>query len=203
MNAGGGNDPTRLLPDQVVTGSHCALYPASRHQPGIFIVTCYTKSMGTVSPAAKTRGRPATGKALSAAERMRRMRARRSAAGLRAVVKWVPSQNRVELAATWSDHHNHEMRSLAMHALMATKINRDEDLLEIPRRNLERWRARFETTPPRWWYEWRRILERPWKEIVFYLVDTGETATRLRQSSPFVGILTAKQRKQINDAFRT
>ncbi|HEX6268403.1 MAG TPA: nucleotidyltransferase family protein [Burkholderiales bacterium] len=43
--------------------------------------------------------RPRTGKALSAAERMRRYRVRRRAAGLRAVAAWAPSSIRDQVLA--------------------------------------------------------------------------------------------------------
>lgn len=43
--------------------------------------------------------RPRTGKALSAAERMRRYRVRRRAAGLRAVAAWAPSRIRDQVMA--------------------------------------------------------------------------------------------------------
>ncbi len=162
--------------------------------------------MRTVSPDTSTplrkRGRPVTGKALSAAERMRRLRARRKSAGLRAVVTWTPTPTQGDTGSPWSDHQLHEIRSLAMHALIAKKIDRDRSLLSIPKRNLKRWRARFTAAPPRWWQEWSRILERPWEEIAALLVDPGEHARRLRQSTPFVGILTPEQRRQLHAALR-
>lgn len=161
--------------------------------------------MRKVSPDPSTprkRGRPATGKALSAAERMRRLRARRKSAGLRAVVTWTPTSTRTGTQAPWSDHQLHEIRSLAMHALIAEKIDHDRTLLAIPKRNLRRWRARFPDTPPNWWLEWSRILQRPWQDIAALLIDPGEHARRLRQSSPFVGILTPEQRRQIHAALR-
>ncbi len=136
--------------------------------------------MRDTSSTSRGRGRPVTGKAVSAAERMRQLRARRRSQGLRPVVKWVPAQQQQDSPTSWSDHRIQEIRSLAVHAVIAAKIDRDQKLLAIPKRNLQRWRARFETKPPRWWHEWHRILERPWAEIAPYLVDAGETATRLR-----------------------
>lgn len=154
------------------------------------------------STSPRKRGRPATGKALSAAERMRRLRARRKSAGLRAVVTWAPTSTPADTNASWSDHQLHEIRSLAMHALIAEKIDRDRSLLAIPKRNLQRWRARFPAAPPRWWTEWTRILKLPWNEIAALLIDPGEHARRLRQSTPFVGILTPAQRRQLHAALR-
>lgn len=152
---------------------------------------------------AKTRpGRPPTGRAVSAAERMRQFRARRKAAGLRPVVAWVPRARVPPASAPYSDHRLKDVRSLAMHTLIAAKIDRDRRLLAIPRRNLKRWRVRSADTMPYWWIEWSGILKRRWPEIAAYLVDPGEHATRLRQSSPFAGILTANERRRLYDALR-
>src|ERR1700686_4559513 len=99
----------------------------------------------------RQRGRPRTLTAMTAAERMRRMRERRRAAGLRAVTRWEPRQPAV---ASYSSHRLIEARSLAMHAAIARKIERDPTLLDIPRRNLERWAARRASQPPTWLQEW-------------------------------------------------
>ena len=88
--------------------------------------------MATTTP---RRGRPATGKALSAAERMRRYRARRRDAGLKLASHWREAgpDALTEGALT---HRIIEARSLAMHCLAARKISKDPSLLEIPRRNI-------------------------------------------------------------------
>ena len=147
-------------------------------------------------------GRPPTGRAVPAAERMRRMRARRKAAGLRPVTRWMPAKAPNPSAPVHSDHRLHDLRSLAMHTVIAARIDRDPTLLDIARRNLKRWRARFGARPDYWWLEWDQLLRRPWTVVAALLTDPGENATRLRQSSPFVGVLTAPQRRKIYDAFR-
>lgn len=45
--------------------------------------------------------------------------------------------------------------------------------------------------------EWMRILDLPIEDVVSFLCDQGEHATRLRQSSPFTGILTDQERLAI------
>lgn len=146
------------------------------------------------------RGRPPTGKAMTAAERMRRMRERRRAQGLKPVVAWVAT--RPTAASVYSSHRLLDARSLAMHAVMAQKIERDPSLLTIPRNNLARWRARWGGNAPRWFGEWLQIIARPWPEIAALITEPSENAARLRQSSPFAGVLTAAERKRIYDAFR-
>jgi hypothetical protein len=145
------------------------------------------------------RGRPPSGKALSAAERMHRMRERRKAQGLKPVTQWVLDDSPF---TPYSDHRRLDMRSLAMHTLIARKIARNPDLLKVARDNLKRWRKRWGQQTPNWHTEWKVILKRPWREIAALITDSGALATRLRQSSPFAGVLSPTERKGIHDAFR-
>jgi hypothetical protein len=147
----------------------------------------------------KPRGRPPTGAAMTAAERMRLMRQRRKAAGFRSVSLWQP---RKAVPAPYSSHRLLEARSLAMHAFIVHKIEREPKLLEIAHANLERWRKRWNDEPPAWFQEWRAILRRPWPEIAARITEPSEDAARLRQSSPFAGVLTPSERNRIYDAFR-
>ncbi len=141
--------------------------------------------------------RPTTGKALSAAERMRRHRARRRAAGLRSVRHWAPRE------ALWSDHRIAEARSLAMYVMAARRIGADPSLLARARATLERWLERYGETPPAAIAEWRALLARPWPEIAARATALDEEGARLRQSSPLATLLTASERRRIHDAFRT
>jgi hypothetical protein len=147
-----------------------------------------------------SRGRPTTGTAMTAAERMRRMRARRKADGFKTISSWVPSAS--ELQTSYSSHRLLEARSLAMHAVIAQKINRDLSLLAIAHRNLSRWSARWTDESPPWLQEWRQILVQPWPQIAALITEPSENAARLRQSSPFPGVLTSAERKRIYEAFR-
>jgi hypothetical protein len=157
--------------------------------------------MATGKRPKRTRGRPPTGRAMTAAERMRRFRERRRAAGLTPVVSWV-AKTEQEPLATYSSHRLLDARSLAMHAVIARKIERDPALLAIAHRNLERWSAQRPREAPRWLKEWRSVLKQPWPSIAALITDPGERATRLRQSSPFAGVLTPAERWRIHEAFR-
>jgi hypothetical protein len=145
------------------------------------------------------RGRPPTGKALSAAERMRRMRQRRRAAGFKLQSQWVYGGSST---APYSDHRRADLRSLAMHTLIARKLARTPGLIAEARANLKRWGERWGDDTPAWLEEWQAILERPWMEVAAFITELSPRATRLRQSSPFVGVLTPQERKRIYDAFR-
>lgn len=146
-------------------------------------------------------GRPPTGRAQSAAERMRRYRARQRAAGLRAAIRWRPAAS-AAISPGALKHRTIEARSLAMHCLIARKIEADRRLLTVARRNLEKWIARYGEGAPRALQEWREILGRPWPEIAALITDADEAAARLRQSSPFAGVLTSAERRRVYEAFR-
>lgn len=127
------------------------------------------------------------------------MRERRKAQGLTPVTQWVAKGLPL---VPYSDHRRLDMRSLAMHIVIANKIARDQKWLNVARDNLMRWGERRKADLPQWHAEWQAILQRPWLEIVALLIDPGELATRLRQSSPFAGVLLPAERKRIYDAFR-
>lgn len=158
--------------------------------------------MSKVRPAqvGRVRGRPPTGHAQSAAERMRRYRARLRAAGLRAVTRIETPIGALSGGAL--KHRIIEARSLAMHCLAAQKIERNPALLDQVRRTLKTWRSRYGEDIPRALDEWDAILRRPWAGITAFITDQGTRATRLRQSTPFAGVLSARERERVYAAFR-
>lgn len=104
-----------------------------------------------------------------------------------------------------SDHQGIEERSIALHRAIVERIRRDPRLMEIARANLYRLEQRFLNageTPPGWLLEWKAILQNlSLDELEAVLVSPGEEARRLRQSSPFSGILTPRERWEIYEAF--
>jgi len=146
------------------------------------------------------RGRPRKANPMTPAERMRAYRKRKLAVGLKNVSRWVPTEDGE--VPRYSDHCLLDARSLALHCKMAQKISRDPHLLDVARHNLTRWRARSIGELPQHLVEWRQMLDRPWPEIAAFMTSTTDKATRLRQSSPFAGVLDAGERKRIYEAFR-
>ena len=130
---------------------------------------------------------------------MRRMRQRRKAGGLKLQSRWVYDG---ASTAPYSDHRRLDLRSLAMHTLIARKLARSPGLLAIARENLRRWGERWGNDTPVWLEEWQAIVKRPWREVAAFITEMSPRATRLRQSSPFAGVLTPQERKRIYDAFR-
>ncbi len=49
--------------------------------------------------------------------------------------------------------------------------------------------------------EWQAILDGPHEGVVACLRERSERATRLRQSSPFAGLLTQRERRAIYESF--
>jgi hypothetical protein len=90
-----------------------------------------------------------------------------------------------------------DQRSLALHEAVAAKLEADAQLVEIARANLQRW---LSTSRNPALLEWRRLLDTlPQPELLSLLRSRGDDAARLRQSSPFAGLLTPRERQAILD----
>jgi hypothetical protein len=97
-------------------------------------------------------------------------------------------------------HRRLEERSLALHREIARRIRRDPDLLKAVRDRLTKdiESRQFSLSVTDAMQEWLDLLNtRSLKEMLELLVDQGENARRLRQSTPFTGILTQEERRRI------
>ena len=90
-------------------------------------------------------------------------------------------------------HAGREAQSLAIHRRIAGVLaERPREVIDKARSNLESWLkihhgSALETV----YREWRGLLDTLTPdEISALIVAEGETATRLRQSSPFAGVLS-------------
>ena len=94
-----------------------------------------------------------------------------------------------------------DRRSLALHEAVAAKLEADPRLLEVARGNVVRW---LSTTPQAALLEWRQLLDvTPLPQLLSLLRSPEERAARLRQSSPFAGILSPEERRTILDRYDT
>jgi hypothetical protein len=107
-----------------------------------------------------------------------------------------------QVAENHSDHQRLDARSLAMHCLVARKLLADPTLIAQARGTLTRWKVQTAAPVPSYFLEWERILEGRPQEIAAFLASMREDATRLRQSSPFTGLITPEERSRIYEAFR-
>lgn len=90
-----------------------------------------------------------------------------------------------------------DQRSLALHEAVAAKLEADPALLDVARANLQRWLC---ATPRPAVIEWLQLLDvTPLPQLLRLLRSTGDHAARLRQSSPFAGLLTPEERQSILD----
>ena len=88
-----------------------------------------------------------------------------------------------------------DQRSLALHEAVAAKIEAQPQLVEVARANLRRW---LSTNPAAALREWWQVLDTsPLPELLALLRSPGDHAARLRQSSPFAGLLTPEERQSI------
>ena len=86
--------------------------------------------------------------------------------------------------------------SLALHRVVARRLSSNPRLLSQAQSNLNNWLSKNSTIAA--WLEWRKILETSSLEKILEII-TAETdeGQRLRSSSPFVGLITAAERRQI------
>jgi len=127
---------------------------------------------------------------------MQASRARKRLAGLRLVQAWVSDS-----PVTYSDHMRLDARSLALHAAIARKLIANPSLIDQARLTLQRWKELHGPELPSYFGDWERVLQRRPEEVAGLLVSMTEDATRLRQSSPFVNVLTPDERSKILEAF--
>ncbi len=94
--------------------------------------------------------------------------------------------------------HSHiDRRSLEMDRVVAKRIREKPELLAKVRETLRRW---LDTSSPAVrpaLLEWEQILSGPPDRLHQVLLGEDGHSTRLRQSSPFCGILTARERTEI------
>ncbi len=101
-----------------------------------------------------------------------------------------------------SDHIRIDERSLALHEVVARKLMASPVLLNTARENLRRWRQGDGRFAPAF-AEWDRILAGAVDDVAALLVERSARATRLRQSSPFAGILTEEERRAVYESYST
>jgi len=86
-------------------------------------------------------------------------------------------------------------RRAGLHDAVAAKLEAQPELLDVARANLQRWLC---LNPAPALHEWAHLLDSLSVPALVGLLRSGdERATRLRQSSPFAGFLTAQERQAI------
>ena len=94
-------------------------------------------------------------------------------------------------------HSAIDARSLEMDRLIARRLREDPAVLDKARSVLARWTASCDDSVRPVLAEWRDILDGPLSGVLAMLEGEDERSVRLRQSSPFCGILTPAERTAI------
>jgi hypothetical protein len=94
------------------------------------------------------------------------------------------------------DHQLQEIRSLRMHGIVAEIYRQDSDyVVRFGLENLKRWQRSGVDCED--FQLWREILELAPERLPDILSGKGEEAVRLRQSSPFAGLVPEESRRKI------
>ena len=101
------------------------------------------------------------------------------------------------------NHQNIDLRSLAMDQRTAEKLLANPALVDRGLANLDRWLKTCSPGVRPVLIEWQTLLQRPLPEVILVLRSTDQRATRLRQSSPFAGLLSVSERTEILKRFPT
>lgn len=89
-----------------------------------------------------------------------------------------------------------DLISIALHRAVALRLRSNPNLLQKAKINLRNWLSKNPNVQS--WLEWKTILENENLENILKII-TAETdeGQRLRSSSPFVGLVTAEERRAI------
>lgn len=98
-------------------------------------------------------------------------------------------------------HGDIDRINVAQDRVIARYLRRDSRVLLLARRNLRRWIAGEGRRVRPVFLEWDRILLRLTRiEIAAFLISDTPMARRLRQSTPFAGVLSDHERSAIRQA---
>ena len=93
-------------------------------------------------------------------------------------------------------HRIAEERSLAYHRAIAARLQAEPALVERARARVQTWLSSGEST--RFYArEWARILAGSLGDVADAMCDANERGRELRQSTPFAGALSARERWRI------
>lgn len=91
-------------------------------------------------------------------------------------------------------HEDIDARSLALHQLIADKIRRDPSLFLVSSAVIQRWRALVCPATHPYLDQWQQLIDSGMEACLDFATQNSEHARAMRQSSPFVGILSNKER---------
>ena len=112
-----------------------------------------------------------------------------------------PMQPMPEQIAPLGSHQFLDQLNLAYHREVALRLLADpEAVLSQARNNLSRWLAEYEASDggARCLEEWQHLLAtHSVTQLAAIITEDSDEGQRLRQSTPFTGILSAEERKEL------
>jgi len=102
------------------------------------------------------------------------------------------------------NHSETDLVSLELARRVAERMRWQPEVVDFARANLERWSRQNRSVPSllRCYAEWQQILSRPIAEICDLLCAESDQAQRLRQNSPFAGVLTPAEVWEVKSRLR-
>jgi hypothetical protein len=102
------------------------------------------------------------------------------------------------------NHSETDQVSLELARRVAERLRGQPEIIDFARANLTRWSLRNASAPSllRCYAEWQQVLTRPIEEVCTLLCSESENAQRLRQNSPFAGVLTPTEVWEIKSRLR-
>ena len=91
-------------------------------------------------------------------------------------------------------HQDIDRRSLALHRMVAERVMDDPALFEKAKATLMRWRETVCIASQPYLEEWERLMNQGIEACLSVAVEDSQRAAALRQSSPFSGVLTNRER---------
>ncbi len=87
-----------------------------------------------------------------------------------------------------------DQRSLALHRLIADKLQREPQLFDKVRATLAHWQRTVSANTQPYVLQWCKLAEQGMDACIAVATQESEQAAALRQASPFGGILTHAER---------
>ncbi|MFM8459422.1 MAG: hypothetical protein ACKOB0_10845 [Chthoniobacterales bacterium] len=95
-----------------------------------------------------------------------------------------------------NSHHKHDERSLLMHRMVGERLRRSPaEVVRFAMDNLQRWQQGGVDCDD--FTVWERVLQSGPERILKTIEGEDEEAVRLRQSSPFAGLIPECDRQRI------
>lgn len=94
-------------------------------------------------------------------------------------------------------HNLIDKRSLELHAAIAEKLRHHPELLRIAEKNIREALLDTPESVSRNYREWQGVIDLGLEETLRVMLDESDEGQRMRQHSPFCGILTSSERMAI------